>query len=114
MSASVTGTATTATPRSYDQERVLWPARTWAQGAVLWQRLALTAIVALSAFLDLFQLTNEGYGNTYYAATVKNMLSGWRNFFFASFDAGFVTVDKPPLGFWIQAASAKVFGFHGW
>ena len=31
-----------------------------------------------------------------------------------AFDAGFVTVDKPQLGFWIQAASAKVFGFHGW
>jgi Dolichyl-phosphate-mannose-protein mannosyltransferase len=23
-------------------------------------------------------------------------------------------VDKPPLGFWIQAASAYLFGFHGW
>ena len=31
-----------------------------------------------------------------------------------TFDAGFVSVDKPPLGFWIQAASAKVFGFQGW
>src|SRR5262249_28932253 len=26
---------------------------------------------------------------------------------------GFVTVDKPPLGFWIQAASAKLLGFSG-
>jgi 4-amino-4-deoxy-L-arabinose transferase-like glycosyltransferase len=84
------------------------------QAAVAWHRLALTAIVALSAFLNLFHLTSEGYGNTYYAATVKNMLTSGRNFFFASFDAGFVTVDKPPLGFWIQAASANVFGFSGW
>ena len=39
----------------------------------------------------------------------------WHNFFFVSFDpGGFVTVDKPPLGFWIQTASAKLFGFHGW
>jgi 4-amino-4-deoxy-L-arabinose transferase-like glycosyltransferase len=79
-----------------------------------WHRLALIAILALSAFVNLFLLTNEGYGNSYYAATVKNMLTSWRNFFFVSFDAGFVSVDKPPLGFWIQAASAKVFGFHGW
>jgi 4-amino-4-deoxy-L-arabinose transferase-like glycosyltransferase len=25
-----------------------------------------------------------------------------------------VSVDKPPLGFWIQAASTQLFGFHGW
>src|SRR5205085_7506019 len=24
---------------------------------------------------------------------------------------GFVSIDKPPLGFWLQAASAKIFGF---
>jgi 4-amino-4-deoxy-L-arabinose transferase-like glycosyltransferase len=114
MSISLPRTATTATPDTYDQGRLLWAARSWARGAVLWHRLALTAIVALSACLNLFQLTSEGYANTYYAATVKNMLLGWRNFFFAAFDAGFVTVDKPQLGFWIQAASAKVFGFHGW
>src|SRR5215212_2467466 len=65
-------------------------------------------------FLNLFRLPDEGYGNVYYAATVKNMLTSWHNFFFASFDAGFVSVDKPPVGFWLQAASAWLFGFHGW
>ena len=80
-----------------------------------WQRLALLTILALSTFLELFRITREGYSNTYYAATVKSMLTSWHNFFFASYDpGGFVTVDKPPLGFWIQAASAKLFGFHGW
>src|ERR671929_553555 len=79
-----------------------------------WQRIALAAILILSVFLNLFRLPNEGYGNTYYAAAVKDMLTSWHNFFFASFDAGFVTVDKPPLGLWIQAASAQLFGFHGW
>ena len=81
---------------------------------VHWHRVVLAAILTLSAFVNLFQLTSEGYGNTYYAAAVKNMLTSWRNFFFVTFDAGFVSVDKPPLGFWIQAASAKVFGFQGW
>src|SRR5918998_5670023 len=76
--------------------------------------LGLTVVLALSAFLNLSWLTSEGYANVYYAATVKNMLASWHNFFFASFDAGFVSVDKPPLGFWIQAASAYVFGFHRW
>jgi 4-amino-4-deoxy-L-arabinose transferase-like glycosyltransferase len=77
-------------------------------------RLLLSAILALSAFLNLSRLTSEGYANLYYAATVKNMLTSWHNFFFASYDAGFVSVDKPPLGFWIQATSAYLFGFHGW
>src|SRR5215207_7386215 len=76
--------------------------------------LALSAVLALSAFLDLSRLRSEGYANIYYAATVKDMLDSWHNFFFVSFDAGFVSVDKPPLGFWIQAASAYLFGFHGW
>src|SRR3954470_18365929 len=79
-----------------------------------WQRLALTAVLILSAFLNLFRLTSLGYSNTYYSAAVKDMLTSWHNFFFVSFDAGFVTVDKPPLGLWIQAASAELFGFHGW
>ena len=76
--------------------------------------LLLSAILALSAFLNLSWLTSEEYANVYYAASVKNMLISWHNFFFASYDAGFVSVDKPPLGFWIQAASAHLFGFDGW
>ncbi|HEX2186415.1 MAG TPA: glycosyltransferase family 39 protein, partial [Chloroflexota bacterium] len=78
-----------------------------------WHRLALAAVLLLSALLNLFWLPGEGYANTYYAATVKNMLASWHNFFFVSFDAGFVSVDKPPLGLWVQAASAKLFGFSG-
>ena len=62
-------------------------------------RLGLTVVLALSAFLNLSWLTREGYANVYYAATVKNMLASWHNFFFASFDAGFISVDKPLWGF---------------
>ena len=78
-----------------------------------WHRLVLAAILVLSAFLNLYNLTGEGYGNPYYAAGVKDMLTSWSNFFFVSFDSGFVSIDKPPLGLWIQAASAYLFGFHG-
>jgi 4-amino-4-deoxy-L-arabinose transferase-like glycosyltransferase len=79
-----------------------------------WYRLALVAILMLSALLNLYNLMGEGYSNDYYSAAVKNMLTSWSNFFFVSFDAGFVSVDKPPLGLWVQAASAWLFGFHGW
>ncbi|MBV9454445.1 MAG: glycosyltransferase family 39 protein, partial [Rubrobacter sp.] len=88
--------------------------RTLATKTSSWHRHILTAILVLSAFLNFYNLWGEGYGNPYYAAGVKNMLTSWSNFFFVSFDAGFVSVDKPPLGLWIQAASAYLFGFHGW
>src|SRR3712207_1403735 len=78
-----------------------------------WHGIALAAILLLSAFLNLYGLTSEGHPNTYYSAAVKNMLTSPYNFFFVSFDAGFVSVDKPPLGLWIQAASAWLFGFSG-
>ncbi|GHO94684.1 hypothetical protein KSF_047320 [Reticulibacter mediterranei] len=80
-----------------------------------WHRWALGAILVLSAFLNYYRLNQTGYNNSYYAAGVKSMTMSWHNFFFVSFDpGGFVTIDKPPLGFWIQVASAKLFGFSGW
>lgn len=79
-----------------------------------WPRAALGAILALSAFVNGWGLWTLGYGNAYYAAAVQSMLRSWHSFLYASFDsAGFVSIDKPPLGFWIQAASAKLFGFSG-
>ena len=74
--------------------------------------VALSGILALSAFLNAYKLTQNGYANTYYAAAVRSMLLNWRNFFFVSFDpGGLVSVDKPPLALWVEAASAKLFGF---
>lgn len=83
-------------------------------GVLSWERLALLAILALSAFLDLFRLEELGYNNEYYASAVKSMLANWSNFFYGSFDpAGFITVDKPPLFLWVQTAFAEFFGFSG-
>lgn len=72
------------------------------------------AILLLAAFCDCYALRREGYANLYYAAAIRSMLESWHNFFFVSFDpGGFVSVDKPPLDFWVQAASAKLLGFSG-
>lgn len=79
------------------------------------ETFALVLILLLAAFLNFWGVWNEGYGNEFYAACVKSMLQSWHNFFFVSFDpGGFVTVDKPPVGLWVQALSAKLFGFSGW
>ncbi|HZQ35594.1 MAG TPA: glycosyltransferase family 39 protein, partial [Dehalococcoidia bacterium] len=80
-----------------------------------WQWPALAGVLAVAAALNVIALGREGYANGYYAAAVRSMLQSWHNFFFVAFDpGGFVTIDKPPLGFWVQTASAKLFGFHGW
>jgi 4-amino-4-deoxy-L-arabinose transferase-like glycosyltransferase len=79
------------------------------------ENLGILPILILSAILNFANIGIEGYGNGYYAAGVKSMTMSLKNFFFVSFDpAGFVTIDKPPLGFWIQTISAKIFGFSGW
>src|ERR1700726_1072656 len=62
--------------------------------------------------MNFFQLGQNGLANLYYASAIRSMLDSWHNFFYVSFDpGGFVSIDKPPLGFWLQAASAKIFGF---
>ncbi len=79
-----------------------------------WQRVALAGILLVAAAFNFWQLSTVGYGNTYYAAAVKSMAQNFHAFFFNSFDSiGFVTIDKPPLGFWIQVLSVKIFGFSG-
>ena len=84
-------------------------------GAFAGLLLGPAGAVALSFALNFVRIGKEGFGDRYYAAAVKSMLAGFHNFFFASFDpGGFVTVDKPPLGLWLQTLSAKIFGFHGW
>ena len=79
------------------------------------EKIALALILALTGFLSIYNIWNEGYSNEFYAASVKSMLTSWKNFFFVSLDpGGWVTVDKPPVSLWVQAAFAKVFGFYGW
>ncbi|MCX7950785.1 MAG: glycosyltransferase family 39 protein [Clostridiales bacterium] len=80
-----------------------------------WQTMALIFILMMSVFLSYYGVWKQGYANSYYTATVKSMLTSWHNFFYASYDpSGFVTVDKPAFGLWIQAIFAFVFGVHGW
>jgi 4-amino-4-deoxy-L-arabinose transferase-like glycosyltransferase len=78
----------------------------------LLRHAGLPVVLALSAVLELHRLSQNGYANIFYSAGVKSMLRSWHNFFYVSFDpGGLVTVDKPPLALWVQAASAKLFGF---
>src|SRR5207253_2656730 len=78
------------------------------------ERIGLAAVVLVAAGLRLWGLGQNGYGNTYYAAAVRSMLTSAGNFFFGAFDnAGFVTVDKPPVALWIQGLFAGLLGYRG-
>lgn len=97
-----------------------WPARivlaeTLRQlPARLLRLLALSAIVALAAGLRFTNLAALGYANHYYTAAVASMLQSWHNFFYVAAEpGGAVSVDKPPLGLWIQTISAYFFGVNG-
>ncbi len=89
--------------------RPLSPARA---GLLRWA--ALGAVVALAAGLRFADLGALGYANHYYTAAVKSMLQSWHNFFFVAAEpGGAVSVDKPPVGLWLQALSAYFLGVNG-
>jgi len=77
--------------------------------------ILLLAILLLSAILDIWNIWIGGFSNLYYAAAVKSALVNPAAGFFGSLDpAGFITVDKPPVGIWVQALFAAGIGFSGW
>jgi 4-amino-4-deoxy-L-arabinose transferase-like glycosyltransferase len=77
--------------------------------------IALATLLVATAVLYLWNLSAEGWANTYYAGAVRAMTQNWTAFFFGSTDAGnTVTVDKPPASLWVMALSARVFGLSSW
>ena len=78
-----------------------------------WARPALLVVTGLSTLAYSWQV-----GSTieiFYAATVRSMTESWHNFLFGAFDpSGTITVDKLPAAMWVQALSARLFGFHVW
>ena len=74
---------------------------------------ALALVLAASAVLELNRLGQNSWGNTYYSAAVKSMLGSLHNLLYVSSDpGGLVSIDKPPLGVWLQTVSAAIFGFQ--
>lgn len=75
----------------------------------------LAILVILAAGLSLYNINQAGDLNSYYTAAITSMVQSWHNFFFNAYDpGGFITIDKPPVAFWLQAMSAKLFGIHSW
>jgi 4-amino-4-deoxy-L-arabinose transferase-like glycosyltransferase len=76
---------------------------------------AFAAVLLVAAVLRLTRLDDNGVGTAYYAAGVRSMLQGAWLFFYNAFDpAGFISLDKPPIAFWIQTIFAAILGYSGW
>ena len=110
MTQSIPLTLPDGTPASRVRERLL------ALESARWLPwLALGSVIVLAAVMNAWQLSGNGYGNTYYAAAVRSMSLSWKNFFFGAFDpGGFITVDKPPVFLWMGALSVRAFGYSSW
>src|SRR5512146_2565290 len=102
--------------RSAVSESMGAPARVgaiWMPSARTLQAAGLIAVVALAAGLRFANLGALGEANHYYAAAVKSMLQSWHNLFFVAAEpGGSVSVDKPPVGLWIQTAFAFFLGVN--
>jgi 4-amino-4-deoxy-L-arabinose transferase-like glycosyltransferase len=76
--------------------------------------LIVVVIMIASFALHMYNIEAIGNANEYYTAAVESMLKSWSNFFFVAAEpSGSVTVDKPPLGLWIQAIFAYFLGVSG-
>jgi 4-amino-4-deoxy-L-arabinose transferase-like glycosyltransferase len=83
--------------------------------AVTVPRPELALLLVAAGVLYLWALDRNGFANEYYSAAVRSMTTSWHAFLYGAFDtAGVMTVDKPPLALWVQALSARAFGFSSW
>jgi 4-amino-4-deoxy-L-arabinose transferase-like glycosyltransferase len=79
---------------------------------ITWQRVALAALLLGTALAYIWNLSESGYANSFYAAAVEAGTKSWKALFFGSLDSSnFITVDKPPASLWVMALSGRIFGF---
>ncbi|MEH3129750.1 MAG: glycosyltransferase family 39 protein [Mycolicibacterium neoaurum] len=77
------------------------------------QRTALGALLGLTAALYLWNLSVNGWANSFYAAAVQAGSQNWTALLFGSSDpANAITVDKTPAALWVMGLSARIFGFN--
>jgi 4-amino-4-deoxy-L-arabinose transferase-like glycosyltransferase len=81
------------------------------EGSAKWERPALLGLLAVTAVLYLWNLSESGWANSFYSAAAQAGSVNWEAFFYGSSDAGnSITVDKPPASLWLMALSVRMFG----
>jgi 4-amino-4-deoxy-L-arabinose transferase-like glycosyltransferase len=97
-----------AGPTAPSRDQRLWRG---PEGDPAWARPALLGLLLATALFYFYNLTANGYANSFYSAAVQAGSASWKAFFFGSSDAGnSITVDKPPASLWLMALSVRAFG----
>ncbi|MFF3572013.1 ArnT family glycosyltransferase [Nocardia jiangxiensis] len=107
MTATTADTAVSesTSPPLVEQNPALGPARRW-------ERIALVVLLLGTAAAYLWNITVNGMGNNFYAASAWAGSRSWKALLFGSLDPGnFITVDKPPVSQWVMGLSGQLFGF---
>ncbi|MGW5752394.1 glycosyltransferase family 39 protein [Nocardia rhamnosiphila] len=88
------------------------PAAAPARRDTPWEKIGLAALLLGTAAAYFWNLTANGFANSFYAAAVQSGTKSWEAFFFGSSDwSNAITVDKTPAALWPMELSARIFGF---
>ncbi|AFR47409.1 ArnT family glycosyltransferase [Gordonia sp. KTR9] len=80
-----------------------------------WERLSLALLLIGTTVGYLWNLSINGWANSFYSAAIQAGSQSWKAWFFGSSDmANSITVDKPPASLWIPGLSARIFGVNSW
>ncbi|EGD54362.1 ArnT family glycosyltransferase [Gordonia neofelifaecis] len=97
-------------PADPEPDRTDRPAR-----GPLYRGLSLGALLIGTAVLYLWNLSINGWANSFYTAAIQAGSQSWKAWFFGSSDmANSITVDKPPASLWIPGLSVRIFGLNSW
>ncbi|WP_422560431.1 ArnT family glycosyltransferase [Gordonia sp. (in: high G+C Gram-positive bacteria)] len=79
------------------------------------ERVSLAVLLVGTLLAYLWNLSANGWANSFYTAAIEAGSQSWKAWFFGSSDmANSITVDKPPVSLWIPALSVRVFGLNSW
>ena len=80
-----------------------------------WERISLAVLLVGTTVAYLWNLSINGWANSFYSAAIQAGSQSWKAWFFGSSDmANSITVDKPPASLWIPGLSARIFGVNSW
>ena len=69
----------------------------------------------MTALLYLWNLSANGWANSFYSAAAQAGASNWTAMLFGSSDAAnAITVDKTPASLWLMDISVRIFGLNPW
>ncbi|WP_328389018.1 glycosyltransferase family 39 protein [Nocardia sp. NBC_00416] len=80
-----------------------------------WEYPALAVLLLATGLSYLYNLSANGWANSFYSAAIQAGSVSWKAFFFGSSDAAnSITVDKAPASLWLMELSVRLFGLNSW